>query len=245
MSAKQRRIAVMQLGTLPVDLAAAWPSYGQMIITWLSSELHEVEYQILSIVEGAVPPAPDEYDGVVYSGSRHGVYDDLPWIEPLNTFVRATAGLGRPQFGICFGHQLIAQALGGRAEKSSLGWGCGVQEYEFDDGAGDSCRINALVMHQDQVHHLPAGANVLGGSKFCENGVIEYPQAARSVQFHPEFSAEYLAELLRLYGGNTFPTAVADNAAATLGQELSQVFVAKWVAQFFRHHFSSRDSSVG
>ncbi|MFT4583737.1 MAG: GMP synthase-like glutamine amidotransferase [Gammaproteobacteria bacterium] len=244
MKSKQPRIAVLQLGMLPVDLAATWPNYGQMIINWLSGELHEVEYQTLSIVEGEALPAPDEYDGVVYSGSRHGVYDELPWIEPLKVFVRATAKLGRPQFGICFGHQLMAQAFGGRAEKSSSGWGCGVQQYAIDDGAGETRKVNVLVMHQDQVHDLPIGANLLGGSDFCRNGVIEYRQAARSVQFHPEFSAAYLAELLRIYGGSTFSTTVADSAAATLGQELRQELVAQWVARFFRHHFGSGDSSV-
>jgi GMP synthase-like glutamine amidotransferase len=237
MTSKQPRIAVMQLGTLPVDLVASWPNYGQMIINWLSVALPEAEYQTLSIVEGEALPEPDDYDGVVYSGSRHGVYDGLPWIEPLRAFVRATAALERPQFGICFGHQLLAQALGGRAEKSSAGWGCGVQQYKFDDRPGHTSKINMLVMHQDQVHVLPAGARRLGGSDFCRNGVIEYPQAALSVQFHPEFSAGYLAELLTIYGGTTFSTAVADNAAATLGEELGQEFVAKWVAQFFRHHF--------
>lgn len=227
-------IGVFELGLVPAALADRFPDYAQMIIDWLKPSLPDAEYRPVRIIRGEPLPAPDAFDGVLYSGSRHGVHDDLDWIGALKTFVRDTAALERPQFGICFGHQLMAEALGGRAGPGAAGWGCGAHEYRLTGAIAGRETLRMLVMHQDQVLEAPPNSNVIGGSTFCPNGVIDYTATARSVQFHPEFDPAFVAGLLTIYGGEVIPPAVAKHAAASLRAALDDRRVADWTAAFFR-----------
>ncbi len=243
MPAPRRVIGVLELGLPPPGLANRYPGYAQMIIDWLQPALPDVEYRVVATVRGAALPAVEEFDGLVYSGSRHGVYDEVPWIAPLLQRVRELTAAGTPQFGICFGHQLLAQALGGAARKAAAGWSCGVQAYQLSEPIENSGRLQVLVMHQDQVFDLPAGARVLGSSPTCPIGIIEHAPAVRSVQFHPEFSADFVARLLEAYGGSVIPAPIAEQAAATLTADLDYARVARWTAGFFRRHFADAGSA--
>ena len=130
-----------------------------------------LEFATVRVVAGEMPAAPGQADAWLVTGSRHGVYDGLPWIEPLKAFLRACVAARVPVVGICFGHQILAEALGGRAVKSDRGWGLGVQDYEVVARPGwmadlpDRFAVSAL--HQDQVVALPPGATVLARSAHC------------------------------------------------------------------------------
>src|SRR5699024_3696885 len=113
------------------------------------------------------------------TGSRHGVYDKLPWIEGLKDFLRRARAAPVPIIGICFGHQIMAEAFGGRAEKSAKGWGIGVQEYAVHAGApgwmaGAPARVTLHALHQDQVTAIPSDAVCLASSPFCEFAMLAY-----------------------------------------------------------------------
>lgn len=232
-----KTIGVFELGCVPDPLAESYADYASMIIDWLQPALPEVEYQPIALVRDTALPAVTACDAYVYSGSRHGVYDDLPWLGALETFIRQAAAGARPQFGICFGHQIIAQALGGRAESFSGGWSCGVQHYELelDDGPA---QLPVYVMHQDQVVAMPPTARNIGRSTQCAIGALDYEAPVRTIQFHPEFSAAYLSDLLRLRGGTAIPSAVASAAARSLDNTVDNTVVARWAAAFFRKHLA-------
>jgi GMP synthase-like glutamine amidotransferase len=83
------------------------------------------DYRGFEVAQGELPASPDVCDAYVITGSPRGVYDDDPWIAELSVFIREAYGAGKKLIGICFGHQILAHALGGQVEKSEKGLGLG------------------------------------------------------------------------------------------------------------------------
>ena len=189
---------------------------------------HYVDY---FVVENNFPANVHDCDGYVLSGSQHGVYEDHAFIPPLERFVREAYAAEIPLVGICFGHQLMAQALGGRVEKFTGGWGLGIQNYSLDLGNGaGSYSLNAV--HQDQVIEPPAGAQVLGSSPFCQNAMLAYGRCGVSLQPHPEFDFSFMEDLIAIRRGITFPEALCDDALKTLRGETDNSTIAAFLRQF-------------
>ena len=198
-----------------------------------------------------LPESPEECDAWLVTGSRHGVYDDLPWIEPLKAFLRAARAARRPIVGICFGHQILAEALGGKAVKSDKGWGVGVHDYQVTcrpgwmNGAPESIAIHAF--HQDQVVAVPEDATVLASSPFCEFAMLAYgdPEApdAISIQPHPEFRTGYARDLLELRAGVAVPEDRAAPARESMERDLHSEEFARWCVAFLRGVQKNRDAA--
>ena len=149
------KIGILETGEVHPDLKARYGDYPAMFEALLRTADPTLEFAVVRVVAGEMPASPTQADAWLVTGSRHGVYDDLPWIEPLKAFLRAAVAARVPVIGICFGHQILAEALGGRAVKSDKGWGLGVQDYElvarpgWMDGLPERFSVRAL--HQDQV----------------------------------------------------------------------------------------------
>ena len=159
------------MGLLPENLAQKHGSFFDLIRTWLGSSGQEVEleYQQFIVCNGDALPVPADFDAYVVSGSKHSVYEDFPWIKATKVFLNQVAVLKIPMFGICFGHQLMAEAFGGKVEKSDKGWGVGIDSYQMGN-----VEQEVLVYHQDQVVRLPDSAKVRAHSDHCEYGALEY-----------------------------------------------------------------------
>ena len=230
---KRLRICVIENGLVPDELAGSYASYPQMVNDWLGNALPEAEFFMVSAVKGEPMPDADSYDGYVLTGSKFSVYDNIDWIHRLRTFIQDVGSKRIPIFGICFGHQLMAEAFGGSTRKAKQGWGIGAQPYcynldEVQDGS-------AFVFHQDQVITLPSSAQVAGGSDHCPYGALKYDFPALSVQYHPEFTADYIHALAELYGGSTFSHEMAQDAKDSLkNQIIDNKGVAIWAAKLFR-----------
>ncbi|MEM6636669.1 MAG: type 1 glutamine amidotransferase [Pseudomonadota bacterium] len=182
-----------------------------------------------AVVDGDFPPSPESADGWVITGSRHGVYEDHAWIAPLEQFVRDTVQAKVPMVGICFGHQIMAQALGGRVEKFNGGWTVGAQNYSFGD---DDFLLAAW--HQDQVVDLPAGAQVVSQTDTCAFAALSYGDHAYSVQFHPEFDSAFLRELVEHRGPGVVPELRLEKARRDLALTLDGKRFGEKMAAFFR-----------
>ena len=115
------RIAVLDLTTHPEPLLSGKPRVYEQLIAWISQGLPEAEYLPYDIAENHAPlPDVADFDGLLLSGSEFGVYDDTPWMAPLRQLLCDTKAAGKPIYGVCFGHQLMAEVFGGKAEKSAI-----------------------------------------------------------------------------------------------------------------------------
>ena len=192
------RIAVLELTGHPLPLLEGLPRTSRQIIDWLKPHLPEAEFFVVDIVDGAACPAMGGFDGVIIGGSEYGVYDDLDWMQPLRRFLLDCKDAQKPMFGICFGHQIMADTFGGKAGKAEIGNVVGARLFGYRGK-----QVQCHVWHQDQVHQIPPDARVTGSADHCPIGALEYDFAARSVQFHPEYKVEHLRDLLER-GRNLF-----------------------------------------
>ena len=229
------RICILETDTyedLPLDDHG---SISEMFRSWLSPSFPEAEWTSIPVYSGAELPATNEFQGYLITGSRYGVYDDLPWMPPLVEFIRQLKTAATPVVGICFGHQIMAYAYGARVEKSELGWVLGAETYG---------KHTAFAMHQDQVLEVPSGAANVISSPRCKIARIDYDFPAISVQYHPEFSSAFMESLLDLYETDEIHPTLVEDARATLGNQTHVEHIADEFARFFRSHQSNSDNSV-
>lgn len=220
------RIGILQTGHAPDSLEPAFGDYGAFFERMLAG--HGFSFRTWSVVDMDFPDSPFEADGWLLTGSRHGAYEDLPFIRPLEEFIRAAYDAHVPLVGICFGHQIIAKALGGKVEKFTGGWSVGAQEYDF---GGEKMVVNAW--HQDQVTVKPPEAECIASSPFCANAALVYGDRALTVQAHPEYGHDFIDGLIRTRGPGVVPDALLAQARDRLGARLDSPRVADRIAEFF------------
>lgn len=221
------KIGILQTGRSPDELRAEFGDYDGLFRRLLAGR--GFEFETWPVLDGVFPPGPEAADGWLITGSRFGVYEDHPWIAPLEDLIRAIHAAGGPLVGICFGHQIVAQALGGRVAKYDGGWAVGAQAYETPGG-----RDCLLAWHQDQVIEKPAAAEVVGTSDFCRYAALRYDDRALTFQAHPEFTPAFLRALIGARR-QVLPPALADTALAGLdGCALSTAPYADLIAGFLK-----------
>jgi GMP synthase-like glutamine amidotransferase len=211
---------------------AAGGDYADLFERLFADHVPELVLKPYDVIGGELPGAPDECDGWVCTGSRHGAYDGFSWIDDLSAFIGDVHGAGVPFAGICFGHQVLAQALGGRVAPAATGWGAGIRRLEVVRSASwmapPAGHLDLHFMHQDQVVELPPGAVVLARAGHCPVAMFEVGTTTVGIQAHPEFTSAYSAALLadreeRIGGPQT-----AD-ALATLGRPADEAVAAQWI----------------
>ncbi|MBS7543900.1 type 1 glutamine amidotransferase [Ancylobacter oerskovii] len=186
---EQIRIGILKTGSAPEGLLAAQGDYDACFRRLLADEAFA--FATYDIEHGLFPEGPAAADAWIITGSRHGVYEDHAWIAPLEQLIRDIQAAGRPLVGICFGHQIVAQALGGRVERAA-GWIAGPQLYRDRDG--NAFAVNAW--HRDQVVELPPQAEVFASGEGCIFAGLSYPGPILTLQPHPEFGSDYVLGLL-------------------------------------------------
>ncbi len=223
------KIGILETGYPPESTAATHGSYPQAFMKLLDG--NGFTFHQWAALEGELPESVHLADGWLITGSKYGAYDDLPWIKPLEAFIVQAYRAEVPLVGICFGHQIIAQALGGRVEKFKGGWSVGRVEYQLDD-IGNNVPLYAW--HQDQVTELPPEATVTGSTGFCRYAALQYGNKAYSIQPHPEFTREYTMELLEARR-NVLPADTAASAEQSLGEgDTQSLLIAQKIAGFFK-----------
>jgi GMP synthase-like glutamine amidotransferase len=218
-------IGILQTGLAP-DALADMGDYPDLFARLLDG--NGFTFRTFRVVDGIFPAHVTDCDGWLITGSRHGVYEDHPWIAPLEQFIRDSFAAHVPMVGICFGHQIIAQAMGGKVEQFQGGWAVGAQDYDF---GGQTLTLNAW--HRDQVTRAPAGAKVLASNDFCANAALLYDHAF-TVQAHPEFRPEFIDGLMKTRGKGVVPDDLMQAASLRLTEPLQDKTMAAQIAAFFK-----------
>lgn len=221
------KIGILQTGHAPDAVQADAGDYPSMFARILDG--HGFDFTTYDVTAMQFPASATECDGWIITGSRHGAYEDHPWIAPLEKLIRDIHAAHRPMVGICFGHQIIAQALGGTVEKFKGGWSAGRVDYRFE--GGETLAMNAW--HQDQVTHLPAGARVIASSDFCANAALIYDDDILTIQPHPEFDSTTIGHLIDIRG-KALPPDVLDRARAGLDRPTDAARFAARMAHFLK-----------
>lgn len=221
------KIGILQTGQSPETLRPGLGDYPGMFERLLDG--HGFTFRTWLVEEMEFPDGPQDADGWLITGSRHGVYEDHPFIAPLEQLVRDALDARVPVVGICFGHQLMAQALGGKVEKFGGGWAVGPQTYDVE---GAPMTVNAW--HQDQVTTPPPGARVIASNDFCRYAGLAYGDLGWSVQPHPEFKDDFIRGLIRTRAVGVVPQAQLEAAEAALGQRLDSPAMGDRIAAFLK-----------
>ncbi len=221
------KIGILQSGHSPDALIDKAGDYGDLFTAMLADD--DLTFEVFSVVDGIFPSGAEAAEGWLITGSRYGAYEDHDWIPPLEDLIRDIHARALPMIGVCFGHQIIAQALGGKVEKFKDGWAVGRTEYDM---GGQSLAVNAW--HQDQVTRRPDEAQVLASNDFCENAVLAYGDTIWTIQPHPEMSPEFVDGLIRFRGRGLVPDALLDAAQARNNQPNSNADIATLMIDFFK-----------
>ncbi|MEN8040379.1 MAG: type 1 glutamine amidotransferase [Actinomycetota bacterium] len=225
------RVGLLVCGALPDDYLSIAGDFTEMFSKLLGDcGIDLVSYNAFL---GELPDDPSECDGYVIGGSKSAVYDDEKWIRDLEAFVRSTADAAVPVFGVCFGLQVMATALGGTVVEYDGGWGAGVHTVAITESRswmdGESDSVSLIMIHQDQIVALPDGALVLGSSEHCANFLVEFSPTHIGIQGHPEFNAAFAEYVYRKQRGEF--GLLADEAIASLIVPVDDHVVASWMCR--------------
>jgi GMP synthase-like glutamine amidotransferase len=233
----------MNLGILNCDqlskpLAKQYGSYPQMIKSLFQNIRPHFSFTTFDVQKGELPKDIHEVDAYIITGSRYGVNDEYSWIEQLEKFIRMLYVTRKKAIGICFGHQLIAKALGGKVIRSPTGWGVGIQKNKVlihkEWMKPEKDHFNLLASHQDQVIALPPNTELLATSDFCINYMMQIDDIFLSIQGHPEFTKDYATALMTLRE-DVIEKEVIEKAMDSLeALENESNLIAGWMADFLQ-----------
>ncbi len=235
---RELNIGLLLCDDVPVDGRERFGDYTGMFSRGINAVDSAIRLTPYNAYQGELPANPDDHDGYLISGSAASVFEDKDWIRALMAFVRQCRDAGVRMVGICFGHQLIAHALGGETIRSPKGWGFGIHSASLTDNPNwmdaDDPDFKLVVIHQDQVVKLPPGFTAIASNDFCPNSVITDNNLMLGIQGHPEFSKEYCA-----YRADFRRELIGEEKHQEAMEQLSSNDtqagkVLGWVSRFFR-----------
>ncbi|OSQ40285.1 glutamine amidotransferase-related protein [Thalassospira mesophila] len=231
------KIGILETGFVPEDMQGEFTSYPAMFEKMLGTLDPSLHFESWSVLIDQFPASINDADAWIVTGSKHGVYENLPWMIRLQALLRDMVADGIPVFGVCFGHQILAAAMGGTVIKSDKGWGIGVHEYQLASTAPQwianaPASMHLHAFHQDQVVTLPETATVWASSDFCPYAALQYGDNAASIQPHPEFSHDYENALLQSRRGTVIDENLAEIAEKSLAHTVDGGNFARWLLAF-------------
>lgn len=238
----QNFILIMRIGILRCDkvrstLSAEFGEYPEMIEAAFAAIHDGFSFHTYFVDEGQLPECPNECDAYIITGSRHSVFDtDELWINQLRDFVVRLHKAQIKAIGICFGHQLIAEAMGGKVERADSGWQIGVHRAVINEQKAfmqpRSATIHVAMMCEDQIQTLPETATVLAKSQGCEYMMLQYNDHFLSLQGHPEYSPEFAKALLNVRQDD-FPAKRLEKGLASFSEhDMNGKLLFQWFYHF-------------
>jgi GMP synthase-like glutamine amidotransferase len=229
--AKSLRVVLLQTDSVLEQFQPEFGDYPAMFENLLEHpdielSAHDVRFNL---------PAAGAGDGYVITGSRHSVYDDLPWIRQLAAFLDGEIKAGKKVVGICFGHQLLAHFFGGEVRPAVTGWEVGVKETDIRERLDwmqpPTDQVNLLSSHKDQVAVLPAGARLSAQSGSCPIAGFTMGNNVITFQGHPEFRKAYSRSLIG-YRREILGEQVYNAGLDSLKKSTDESLVGHWIQRF-------------
>jgi GMP synthase-like glutamine amidotransferase len=202
------RLGLLLSDHISSDLRRDFGDYPDMF----SQLLPDAEIRPFDLTVGEFPSDLESMDAWVGAGSRLSVYDDIEWIHRFKELVRRIDAERRKYVGVCFGAQMIGEALGGRVIRAPQGWQVGIKEAEMVDG--DSLRI--LHCNADQIVDLAPGMRVLASADSNPVEMVAVGEHILGFQGHPEFTTDFVTALVERRRGGLIPVGVADAGLASM-----------------------------
>ena len=232
------KVALLQCDSVRDRLQHIEGDFPEMFERFLTAHNPDVRLTTFDMRMGKFPDLNQEYDGFVCTGSRASVYENEEWISELKGYVRLLYSTGKKFVGICFGHQLIAESLGGRVAPSELGWGVGAQVSQVKEYKGwmrpKRDFFTVPVSYKDQITELPAESESLAYNNHCPHFMISVGRHFLGIQGHPELSRRYVKTLLRSRRDVLGDEAVSDGISS-LENEIHSDVLSSWTLNFLRY----------
>ncbi|NRD74201.1 GMP synthase [Shewanella sp. VB17] len=229
------KIGILQCDDVTETLQAKHGNYPLMFTRLLEGIDPQLVFRVFRVMEGDYPDSVDECDAYITTGSRYGVNDDDDWVIQFEHFVARLYARKKKLIGICFGHQMMVKALGGKVAKSPKGWGIGVataRVIERKPWMNDPVEsISLIVSHQDQVVELPAHTEVIAASDFCPCYIIQISDHFLGIQGHPEFSKTYSQDLMNARR-DRIPHQRIETGELSLLSPVDAQLVTRWLVNF-------------
>jgi GMP synthase-like glutamine amidotransferase len=221
------------------EFRAAHGDYPEQFSALFAPIAPQWTFRCYEVTQGEFPARLDECDAYLSTGSSWSVYEEADWIAQTKAFIRSLFEAGIPYVGVCFGHQLLGEALGGKVAKSPNGWCVGVHDFTLlhqDPWMQPPLStFSLLMMCQDQVMELPPQSTVLASSPACPVGMFRVGTTHLGIQAHPEFTKAY-DQALMLLREERMGTAVVEKGISSLDKETDATTIASWIVRFIEQH---------